>query len=59
MIQKNLKQLRYVILDVDEEQKYTMGVYLCLNDISIHNVDINDAIDFKTLSCLVILQLMT
>lgn len=53
MIQKEFKTTPdYVILDVDEEQKYTMGVYLCLNDNSIHNVNINDAIDFKTLSCL-------
>ncbi len=53
MIQKEFKTTPdYVVLDVDEEQKYTMGVYLCLNDNSIHNVDINDAIDFKTLSCL-------
>lgn len=48
MIQKEFKTTpEYVILDLDEEQKYTMGVYLCLNDVNIHNIDIKNAIDFK------------
>ena len=48
MIQKEFKTTpEYVVLDLDEEQKYTMGVYLCLNDVNIHNIDIKNAIDFK------------
>jgi len=44
-IQKEFKTTPdYVILNVDEEQKYTMGVYLCLNDTNIHNIDIKEAI---------------
>ena len=50
MIQKEFKTTpEYVVLNVDEEQKYTMGVYLCLNDTNIHNLDIKDAVDFKTI----------
>ena len=48
MIQKEFKTTPdYVVLNVDEEQRYTMGVYLCLNDMNIHHVNPNDAIDFK------------
>ncbi len=50
MIQKEFKTTpEYVVLNVDDEQKYTMGVYLCLNDTNIHNLNIKDAIDFKTI----------
>jgi dsRNA-specific ribonuclease len=48
IIQKEFKTTPdYVVLGVDEEQKYNMGVYLCLNNINIHNINIDDAIDFK------------
>jgi dsRNA-specific ribonuclease len=50
IIQKEFKTTPdYVILDIDEEQKYKMGVYLCLNGRNIHNSNIEDAIDFSTL----------
>lgn len=50
MIQKEFKTTpEYVVLDVDEEQRYTMGVYLCLNDLNIHNANMKDAVDFKTI----------
>ena len=50
MIQKEFKTTPdYVVLNVDEEQRYTMGVYLCLNDTKIHHVNIHDAVDFKTI----------
>ena len=53
MIQKEFKTTPdYVVLNVDEEQRYTMGVYLCLNDTSIHNVNIESAISFDTLGSL-------
>ena len=42
----------YVILNVDEEQKYTMGVYLCLNDRNIHNTNIQEAIHIDTIKTL-------
>jgi hypothetical protein len=38
-----------VVLKVDDEQRYTMGVYLCLNGVSIHNANLDDAISFDTL----------
>lgn len=48
MIQKEFKTTpEYYVLNIDDEQKYTMGVYLCLGEVNIHNVDVNDAIDFK------------
>ena len=48
MIQKEFKTTpEYYVLNIDEEQKYTMGVYLCLGDVNIHNINVNDAIDFK------------
>jgi|TARA_B100000424_G_scaffold269482_1_gene266522 dsRNA-specific ribonuclease len=48
MIQKEFKTTpEYVVLNIDEEQRYTMGVYLCLNDANIHNMDVKDAVDFK------------
>ena len=50
MIQKEFKTTPdYVVLNVDEEQRYTMGVYLCLNGVSIHNVNIDEAIKFQSL----------
>ena len=50
MIQKEFKTTpEYVVLNVDDEQRYTMGVYLCLSDTNIHNVNIQDAVDFKTI----------
>ena len=50
IIQKEFKTTPdYVVLNVDEEQRYTMGVYLCLNDTKIHHVNIHDAVDFKTI----------
>ena len=48
LIQKEFKTTPdYVVIDVDDEQKYTMGVYLCLGEVNIHNVDIKSAIHFK------------
>lgn len=50
MIQKEFKTTPdYVVLNVDDEQRYTMGVYLCLNGTSIHNVNIDDAKRFEDL----------
>ena len=50
MIQKEFKTTpEYVVLNIDDEQRYTMGVYLCLNQTSIHNLDVKDAVDFKTI----------
>jgi dsRNA-specific ribonuclease len=50
-IQKEFKTTPdYVILDVDDEQKYTMGVYLCLNDVSIHHSNVSDAVNFSTIN---------
>ena len=50
IIQKEFKTTPdYVVLDVDAEQKYTMGVYLCLNDTNIHTSDINTAINYNTI----------
>ena len=52
-IQKEFKTtLDYIILNVDEEQKYTMGVYLCLNDTNIHNINIEEAIHIDTIKTL-------
>ena len=48
MIQKEFKTTPdYVILNVDDEQKYTMGVYLCLNDTNIHKINIEEATPFQ------------
>jgi dsRNA-specific ribonuclease len=48
MIQKEFKTTpEYYVLNIDEEQKYTMGVYLCLGNVNIHNVNVDDAVDFK------------
>lgn len=48
IIQKEFKTTpEYVVLDIDEEQKYHMGVYLCLNNINIHNIDIKEATRFE------------
>lgn len=50
IIQKEFKTTPdYVILSVDEEQRYNMGVYLCLNGKNIHNSNIEDAIDYSSL----------
>ena len=50
MIQKEFKTTPdYVVLNVDDEQRYTMGVYLCLNGLSIHNVNIDNAKRFEDL----------
>ena len=50
MIQKEFKTTpEYVVLQVDEEQRYTMGVYLCLSDTNIHNVNIQDAVAFESI----------
>ena len=50
MIQKEFKTTpNYVIMNFDDEQKYTMGVYLCLNDVNIHNINIEDAIHYKNI----------
>ena len=48
IIQKEFKTTpNYVIIQFDDDQRYHMGVYLCLNDINIHNIDIKEAIDYK------------
>jgi dsRNA-specific ribonuclease len=48
MIQKEFKTTPdYVVLEISEDQKYYMGVYLCLGDKNIHNVDIKNAISFN------------
>ena len=48
MIQKEFKTTpEYHVLNIDEEQKYTMGVYLCLGNVNIHNVNISDATNFN------------
>ena len=48
MIQKEFKTTpNYVIMNFDDEQKYTMGVYLCLNDVNIHNTTIENAVHYK------------
>ena len=48
MIQKEFKTTpEYYVLNIDEDQKYTMGVYLCLGNVNIHNVNIEEAVDFK------------
>lgn len=53
IIQKEFKTTPdYVVLDSDDEQKYNMGVYLCLNDTSIHNVDLSTAIKYSDLNSL-------
>ena len=50
IIQKEFKTTpEYYTLAIDDDQKYTMGVYLCLNGVNIHNVDINDAVDFSNI----------
>jgi dsRNA-specific ribonuclease len=50
IIQKEFKTTPdYVTLSIDDEQKYVMGVYLCLNDINIHNISIEQAISFETI----------
>ena len=47
MVQKEFKTTpEYIVLNIDEEQRYTTGVYLCLNGINIHNIDLNNAISF-------------
>ena len=53
IIQKEFKTTpEYVVLEIDEEQKYNMGIYLCLNEKKIHNLDIKDAIHFKNIKTL-------
>lgn len=53
MIQKEFKTTPdYVVLDLDDEQKYTMGIFLCLGPKNIHNANIDDAVDFTTLDSL-------
>ena len=53
IIQKEFKTTPdYVVLDIDSEQKYTMGIYLCLGDVNIHNINVEDAVDFTTLDSL-------
>lgn len=48
MIQKEFKTTPdYVVLNVDDEQRYTMGIFVCLNDVKIHHVNINNATHFK------------
>ncbi len=48
MIQKEFKTTPdYVVLNVDDEQRYTMGIFVCLNDIKIHHVNIHNASQFK------------
>jgi len=50
MIQKEFKTTpEYYVLNIDEEQKYTMGVYLCLGNVNIHNTTIEDAVNFNDL----------
>jgi dsRNA-specific ribonuclease len=45
-IQKEFKKTpEYIILNHDEDLRYTMGVFLCLTD-NIHNLKPSDAIDF-------------
>uniref|UniRef100_A0AB39JC96 Ribonuclease III n=1 Tax=Florenciella sp. virus SA2 TaxID=3240092 RepID=A0AB39JC96_9VIRU len=53
IIQKEFKTTpEYIVLNIDDEQRYTMGVYLCLNNINIHNIDIKDAIHFSDINTL-------
>uniref|UniRef100_A0A6C0ETD2 RNase III domain-containing protein n=1 Tax=viral metagenome TaxID=1070528 RepID=A0A6C0ETD2_9ZZZZ len=48
-IQKEFKKTPdYLILHHDEDMKYTMGVYLCLNE-SIHVLNPDDAVNFETI----------
>ena len=48
IIQKEFKTTpNYVILDFDDEQRYTMGVYLCLNDVNIHTIPYDKAKKFE------------
>ena len=48
MIQKEFKTTPdYVVLNVDDEQRYTMGIFVCLNDVKIHHVNIKNATHFK------------
>ena len=50
IIQKEFKTTPvYYTLGIDDDQKYTMGVYLCLNGLNIHNVNINDATHFSNI----------
>lgn len=50
MIQKEFKTTPdYVVLNIDEEQRYKMGVYLCLNDTKIHTTNIQEAVSFDSL----------
>ena len=48
IIQKEFKTTpNYVIKNFDDEQRYTMGVYLCLNNVNIHNINVEDAHHYK------------
>lgn len=50
MIQKEFKTTpEYFVLNVDEEQRYTTGVYLCLNGVNIHNINLNKAVCFSNI----------
>lgn len=50
ILQKEFKTTPdYVVLDIDEEQKYVTGIYLCLGDTTIHNCDMDSAVDFNTI----------
>jgi dsRNA-specific ribonuclease len=48
-IQKEFKKTPdYIILNQDEEMRYTMGVYLCLSD-NIHGLDHSAAVPFENI----------
>lgn len=50
MVQKEFKTTpEYYVLNIDDEQRYTMGVYLCLNGLNIHSADVKDAEHFDNI----------
>lgn len=50
IIQKEFKTTPdYVILNIDNEQKYTMGLFLCLNGATIHNRSIEEAVSYESI----------
>lgn len=50
MVQKEFKTTpEYIVLSIDEEQRYTTGVYICLNGVNIHNAELSHAISFENI----------
>ena len=50
ILQKEFKTTPdYVVLNIDEEQKYETGIYLCLGNTNIHNCDLDNAISFENI----------